>query len=274
MTVQDKTTLKSYFADGHPPVEANYVDLIDSMALSNVPYTGAYLSLPGIHSFWNLASRKKVSTTIYVPDIVSGKDLTKNNGPLASVDGLAPRLYFDGSNDYLSYPDDSHFHVSGSESDVDTAYRGVTIGCWINPSVVGEVNRGLIGKWTSSTGEREYLLYTNASGRVVMTISQDGSATASIANTQVVLNTTDWFFVLGTWSNSLDYLYCYVNERVDYVATTYTAINVAGTTPFEIGRYSGAAYYQGWMSNAFICSTYMPPQVVANLYNQTKYLFQ
>lgn len=283
MTVQTKTVLKGFFNDGDLPVEANYVDLIDSMVeypdLSSGAIDSLYLGLPGLRSYYPMGA----NTIFHASDLANGYSL-QDPASLAFytiTNELAPCVRLNGSSSYFYFTDSAHFEISGTEAQVAATYRGLTVGAWIKlaelPSVVGMM--GIINKWLEPSN-CAYRFYAHAGNYIAFTVSEDGTKNAGqyvgLANS-VSLNLDDWFFAIARYSKAQNKIFVTVNDTTEEAsATTITQCYASGSANFEIGRHNQDSndIFSGWLSRLFISCMYLPESMIQKLYLQTKSLYQ
>lgn len=285
MPEQTKDVLKSYFNDGDVPLETHYVDLIDSMITAGtIPHflcPSLYLSLPGIRSYYPFGVNTKLTSTVLATDLANKFHLTDASGTslLSIYNDTVPYANLDGSTDYFYYPDDAHFEISGTETYINSTFRGLTIGAWVRltglPSIFGTM--GVVSKWYQSAN-CAYRLFLSSSNKPSFGISEDG--TVNIGKYQTLAHTTSvtsgsWLFVVGQYSKYSNKLCITLNGDTVEAATSLTGIYVAGIAALEVGRHNQISTdcLYGDMSNVFISCMYLSREIISSLFNRTKSLY-
>lgn len=277
MTVQDKDTLKSYFTDGSVPVEADYIDLIDSMA----SLSSMYLSLPGIRMYYSMGAHSYLGSGPRMIDLVGGINLSFTSFPLLShYNSKVPRVYLDGLNDYLSYVDFDSVEFSGVEAFISTPYRGMTLGGWVRPTAVpstGGYSMGIFSKWVASNFA--YYLGLNSTDHPSVGFSEDGTLSAGqyivLAHTSTILVNT-WYYIVGRYSNYSNRVYITLQDNTISVdSSSIAGIYNAGTASFEVGRLlqDNNYLFKGHLSNLFVSGMYLDDTIINDVFENTKALY-
>ena len=170
--------------------------------------------------------------------------------PAASygVSGVGGSMYFNGSTDYLSAPNNSAFLFGASD---------FTIECWVYlPNVTAE--NDIFSMWGSS-GNRSFLCYV-VSSRVAFAYTTNGS-TSTIIQSGGVMSTNTWSHL--AWVRSGATITLYLNGTSVASGAAGTLYNT--TNPFWIG-YDPGTYTNGYISNvrvvkgtAVYTSNFTPP---------------
>src|SRR5258708_5670035 len=137
-------------------------------------------------------------------------------------------LGFDGTNDYIAMPSDATALKITSD---------ITLSAWVNLNTNNGVH-DIIAK-DGASGNFGYRLFTDASGKLNMEVSGNGTAVSGGTNGQAVTGTTTlttgiWYHVLGVYSagNSLT---IYVNGIQDAISTSVPAAIFNSTAILDIG---------------------------------------
>lgn len=239
----------------------------------------AYQMLPVLRGFWpGSASAVTPASAGQVSDL-SGNSRTLT---AASTIGAArlnapsgimiPYMSFNGGSfDYFFAADNHHYDISGTESYVASAARGLTMGAWVYLDTTG-TTRSIMGRWLISGNERAYLLQNNSSGDTGFFVSSDGTSANSSSVTQAMSNGA-WYFVVGRFDPSTE-----VKLWIDSTASTSTSSIVSSihnpSDSFYIGYgNSGASTWDGRICLAFLCACALPDVYVETLWALTKPLF-
>jgi hypothetical protein len=182
-------------------------------------------------------------------------------------DGLIPYYYFDGASYYI--PPDAHGVITGTESYVPAAQRGLTLGCWIKPTTTGEqyfiskFNQGVAGS---------YFLKLSASTKPEFTVYQSGVATDTVAADDA-LSTNTWYFVVGRWSTTSQETF--VDDVKKSESTSVTQIDNASYLIFGAVLSSGSptAYLTGYMAYPFLYACSLSDAQIEHLWQTQRVLF-
>ena len=245
-----------------------------SMSMSRA--IGVYQNLPGLRGFWPFTSHDSNGDAI---DVSGVGMLANRNGAIdfREASGV-PLTVLAGGGQYfdivpkISGDDD----ITGLEAYILPAQRGLTIGGWVRPTTLDATNRGVIGKWASSTDNRAYLLYINSSNRFAFTISRLGTnaTTRSVAAGDVA-SVNNWHFAVGRFTPGSE-MKIWTNE-VENSSTSSIEASIYGssTSALEIGRYwsSSYLYFIGNLAFPFICAMALPDYVIFHVFQQTMPMF-
>jgi hypothetical protein len=222
--------------------------------------------LPGLRGFWPMSSSQGGNAY----DLSGqGRVLTGSN-VVYSLYGLAPRASIaSGLSAYLTRADEAGLDILGAEADIDPNYQGLTLGGWFHPSS-GGTDTGLMGKWVVAANQRSYLLRKPAGDTAYFAVSVDGIATAPINVTPIAINA--WQFIVSRFTPSVE-LATWVNKTKATVVAGVPASIFNSNSPFEIGRYNAANYFNGSGSLGFLCAAALPDTTIAMLYEHSRALF-
>lgn len=174
---------------------------------------------------------------IEVGDIISLThiDLPENEGTGSSLITKSPLLIpkrvcadFDGSANATLSVSDNAFVSFGNED--------MMVSAWIKFNDLS-ANQAVLGKYTSTGNQREYLLYyDNSTDTILFTVSSNGSVTSSLDS----LTDLNWKPVEGTeylffaWHDS-------VNNQLGLEVWDKDGLLVTGTVSYSSGIYDGTA---------------------------------
>lgn len=281
MSYKDKTTLKGYFADGKVPVESNYVDLIDSM-LGGINIA---LNFPGLRTYYPMNATHRGAITngqdYYLVDLVNGINLKRLSGsPSIGTSGdLRTYMNFGGGGHYGLVYDEPAFHITGTETDITAALRGLTISIWIKPKAYPSTtskNLGIFSRWDSTNNKRCYGLFEDDPLNVfAFGVSPNGSSSV-VAYHDTSFTTGNWYYVVARFSPSTSVDILMDMDMVQVTSLIPSDINNDTTVYAELGRFN---YQNDERLNAdvamlAICAAYVPDFQLNAFYQCTKHLFK
>ncbi len=225
----------------------------------------AYLMLHRLRAFWPLSSRDNTGLAYDL----SGQDrhLTPINGPPATVTGLVSVVGFDGINESLERADETGLDLPGA----------LSIGAWVNFDNEASAIESILGK-RGVSGQLSYFLRRDATGEIRMTVSSDGTATASVG-TNGIAGAGQWYFVVGRYRSGAQSLQVTlastgIFEQAD-LTTGVPASIFNSTAAFRIG--AGATTttenMTGRLAFPFLIASGPNPNVFSNLFQVTRPLF-
>lgn len=229
----------------------------------------AFLGLPGLRGFWPMTS---VGGTALAYDMSGqGRTLTFNGNPeYGHADGVG-YIDFDGTGDYLSLADASGLDITGTETYVASACRGLTIGGWFAPDSASASDMYMSKYNSVGSDQRSYLLW-QSSGRPYFSISLDGTVGTRIDATAPDAVTTDqWQFIVGRFIPSTE-LSIHVNGVKTSLTSGVHASIHSGTAPLEIGSYNAGVGgpYDGKASRLFLEVMALDDDYLNALFQQTR----
>jgi len=130
---------------------------------------------------------------------------------------------------------------------------------------------GLIGKWVSAVGTREYLIFVNNSGgtttfRLQVRDTGDTATVEAAATTFGAISTGTWYFFIAYHDSATNLIGISVNDGAFNTAATAGGV-LNGTAPFEVGRYNVANYFNGRMHDVIIAKQIYTAAEKTFLYN-------
>jgi hypothetical protein len=219
----------------------------------------SYLGLPGLRGFWPMSG---LNTSGDIIDFSGhGLDLSLNGDPDVNLFG-----------DYYSRADEALLDITGTDTGVNSAIQGLTLGCWfyttdITPATI----EFFFSKWKGVNTFRSYLLDVQTSGLLLFGISDDGisATTVTIADAQ----DATWHFLAGRFvpSTSID---IYLDKSKATNTTSIPASIYAGIAPLTIGANATPdRYFAGRIALPFLCAAALSDEVVRHLYQVSRGLF-
>lgn len=200
--------------------------------------------------------------------------LTNNNTVLfnAAATSLIPWAEFaSGSSEYFSLADTAILDITGSETHITGAIRGLTLGGWFYFTTNPASSFGLMSKNVPTGNQRAYTLFRHSSLFVRMQVSGDGSA-AVAADSVSTVSAGTWYFVAGRFDPSTE-LAVWLNDEKTINTTSIPASLFNSSAAFEIGRTDSGNYLNGRSSLCFLCAAAVPDIFVNTFYDWTRPLF-
>lgn len=232
----------------------------------------AHLALPGLRGFWPMSAVNSFGQALDLSG--NALPLGYNGNPTYNYAGLAPYIALDGTGDYLSRADAAALDITGTETYIAAAARGLTFGGWFWFDVIPQdKNVGILGKYNTTGNQRSYLIYTGGTDYPVLVISPDGSGGIAINVAGAGLSTGAWHFLVGRVIPSTEAsLY---QDGVWYRGVTSIPASVYnGTAPFQVGAFNAGSFLMtGRASLCFLCAASLSDAQVAALYGVTRPLF-
>ena len=151
-------------------------------------------------------------------------------------------LSFDGSTSYVSAGNDASLQIT----------TAMTLSAWINLKSNASTN-DIIAR-NGASGNYNYRLYTNSTGKLVMEVSTNGT-TLVTATGATTLSINTWYYVSGTYQPSTS-LTVYVNGVQDGQNTSGipAQINNTSTVALNIGTENSATSITGAAAFVHECS--------------------
>ena len=186
-----------------------------------------------------------------------------------------PYIDLDGTGDYLSVADNAAYDISGIETYIAAAARGMTMGLWISPDRATNAEH-LFGKRSFAAGNYSYWIANRgdlANDPVYFRVSVDGTAlSTAISNT--ALNVGAWNMIVCRYIPSVEQS-IWINgvEDVTLIAGIPASI-FNGNGPLTIGAITGANNpTDGQTDMAFICAQQFPDAMILSLFHQQRALY-
>lgn len=225
--------------------------------------------LPGLAGYWPGITLDGSS----ILD-VSGRGSTMLSVGTPQYDIFGNMCYssFDGTTQYHTKATNSIVSITGTETYIAPARRGLTIGGWFYlnslPSVAAS---GLFSKWVSVGNERSYMLYLDASDLIRFAVSSDGTGVSSEASAGL-FSAGQWLFIVGRFEPSVE-VSIFVNGVKTAVSSSVTSIFIS-TAPLDIFRAREATSLSGRAALFFIAASAVSDETIDNLYNTSKTLIE
>lgn len=227
-----------------------------------------FLYLPGLRGYWPMSA---VGASGQAVNFVSGGTALSmpNEGQYGTYLDQ-PYVSLDGVDDYLMIADGTEVDIIGTETYIDPAIRGLTIGGWFNVGSLPASRGGLFSKYNTSGSQRGYGLNINPDDKVAMWISDDGASYETVESVSAV-TLSRWLFIVGRFvPGSLVSLF--VNGVVASVVASETSI-FNGSSDLEVGRWSQSDELEVMASRLFLCAAALSDSVIGDLLTYSKSLY-
>jgi len=205
----------------------------------------------------------------------AGALLTYNGNPLFGLDDLVAYLELDGAGDYLSRVDSANLDITGTETYVKAADRGLTMGMWVYPQSVGAL-QAVIGKWNENgVNQRSYLIDLTAGNVFRARVSSAGTAlTISSISSTVAVSADTWYYVEMMFDPSAR-LAINVNGTIDELVAGVAASIHSGTANFNVGAQDNGAsnLLTGRTSAGWLCAMYHQDYFSQVSFEQTRAMY-
>ncbi|MGD8500733.1 MAG: hypothetical protein PVJ86_08805 [Phycisphaerales bacterium] len=226
-----------------------------------------FLALPGLRGFWPMSAFQ--SNGDCFDQSGNGRLLTYNGNPTYNYDDLVPYIDLDGTGDYLLRGDEAGLDITGLETYVAAAVRGLTAGGWFwIDSHAAEST--LISKYDVGGNQRTFSLHIAPAGNLRGYLSNNGVAFETIA--AGVITTGEWFFAVFRFDPGNEKS-LFLNNVETVQATAYASLHL-GTADLLIGGiHGGTRLLDGRASLCFLCATLLSDGILSSLFQQTRPVF-
>ena len=224
-------------------------------------------AFPGLRGFWPMSGFDSSGDATDLGGLAH--HLTYNGNPTYNYADLVPYIDLDGTGDYLSHVDHADFDILGTETYVDAAARGLTVGgwFWFNDVVA---NYGLLAKFGAGGGAtRAYYLFENSVGTTVqMALSTNGAAvTHTITGPTIAAGS--WQFIASRFIPSgVGNVWVNETKGADVVGMPAAIFN--SNSDFCIGaRSDPTEHLPGRASLCWVCAENLSDAIISALYRFT-----
>lgn len=226
-----------------------------------------FLALTGLRGFWPMSA---IGTTSNARDQSgSNRVLTYNGNPTYNYDGLVPYIDLDGTGDFLSRPDEAALDITGTETYVAAAVRGLTCGGWFYFNNAAAAQEVALSKGLGGAANTSYWLNRQAAGQGRFIVG-DGAAFQGPTSTAVISQDA-WTFIVGRFvpSTTVD-LWVNTEKSTDSVGVPAALLNTAA--PLNIGSYNNGTgfFLTGRASLCFLCAAALSDTIIDSVFQQTR----
>jgi hypothetical protein len=232
-----------------------------------------FLALTGLRGFWPMSAFSSAGAAY--DQSGNGRTLTYNGNPVFGYDGLAPYCAYDGTGDYHTRADEAGLDITGTETYVDAAYRGLTMGGWFNPAAfTAAAVQGLMGKFSAGVNQRSYILRTDPAGGVRFTINNTGAAAGNQTVTSpTAMSINSWYFIVGRFDPGTE-IAVFVNGIKETAVAGIHANLFSGASDFDIGGGGGGVDLSTIKASlCFLCAAALSDAHISSLFQQTRGAF-
>ena len=244
------------------------------LALNHAHSIAFMRSVPGLVGFWPAAER----------DISGNGNTLTRSGTLKTIgydNNIVPYAQFDDSGSaYSFHADSADFDITGTESYVDSGYKGLTMGGWWQVSGSGGDIEHMMGKW-ELTPNKAYGMWKRSIGDsevIASAWSEDGSNQFDSYSTFTADHDT-WFFFVFRWTPSTEVKSYYGYATEANLTTESDTSSIAASInnsaeEFQIGRLSlGFFNLDGRSSMTFLVRGALPDIYIETFFDLTSPLF-
>lgn len=249
----------------------------------------AYNNLPVVRGHWplsiNFRTDAGLSYTGNMADASFGANsiyLSLINNPLYRLDGLVHSIEFNGANNYLtSNIVDRRLDIIGNETYVHSDITGITAGCWFRPASIAGTQT-LISRLDVG-GQQVFRLYKQIAGNLLLAsiFVAGGVGLAQGWSTSAVRNEVWQFGAFSYWTDGVDgYGNVYLStgtgvlEMTPFTTLGVTTVVSANLVPLRVAMTGpGWDYFNGRISNVFLCASRCSEVAIRTLFHQTRALY-
>lgn len=229
-----------------------------------------FKGLPGLRGLWFPGSVDNAGTMY--DQSGQGRTLTYNGNPTLNVyGGFIPYYDLDGTGDYFSRADEAGLDITGTETTIASAQRGLTLGGWMRFDGAGAAEENFLTKRSAGAGNLSYYLRRTSTGLMNFEISTDGTAVKNVSGASV--GAGSWAFVVGRFTPSAA-LDIWVNGVKATNTTSIPASIFSGSGALNLGAYAGGSQVMtGDIALAFLCAALLSDTQIAHLFARTRKFF-
>ena len=234
-----------------------------------------FQGLPGLRGLWYPGAA--MGETGSLPDYsYSARTLTYRGNPTLNIyNSLVPYVAYDGTGDYHDRASEAGLQISGTETYVAAALRGITVGAIFrtqggNPTA----GDGVLGKYLTTGNQRQYGLFFSAATTLQFAISLDGTLANTVAANIAASAVGAWTFAVGRYTPSTEVMV--YNNGTPAVNTTAVPAScfATGTDAFWLARGITAGLEpQIDIAAAWLAAAVWPDTLIDYLYNRARPLF-
>lgn len=235
-------------------------------------FYGQFLGAPGLRGLWYPGSLDE--TGAVYDRSGQGRVVAYNGNPTLNLDGnlLLPYMDYDGVGDFHSRPTEAGLSITGTNTTIAAAYRGLTLGgiVWLDTLAA---SAGLIGKWNDTGNQRGYLLYFDTGTQNIrLALSTLGTSGTAVSFGGAAPVAGAWYFVLGRFMPSVKYG-TYQNGTWAETAVTVPPAIFANTAALQIGAFNaGTALLDGRWKLKFLAAAAWPDEFVEMVWQRARVL--
>ena len=243
------------------PVIQGIADVLaGGISVNVIPETREpFVNLPGLRGYWPMSA---------VDFLGNAKDHSGASSDLARSG--APQFGYDGNafiqcgvgNDILQGSTSAQ-DVSGTETWINPAIRGLTWGGWVKVDTTPLVFGGVVSIWPSPT-QQSYTLNWRSDNTVYATVSSDGTAATFVQSPAQSI--AEWMFIVGRFTPSTE-LAIFTNATKTVVTASVPASLHNSTGVFTVGGMLGLStrVLEAKFRDVFVCAVILTDSQIENL---------
>ena len=232
-----------------------------------------FSGLPGLTGLW---------TAGHLDPTGDWYDWTKNDLTLTAAgtpglnyhNNLVPYVTFDGATDYFTRADEAATSITGTESHIDAAVRGLTLGAWAYPTDVTTTNHAL-SKWAAAADYSYSIHFAGsvAGDPVRFYITDDGNNGDFVDSATYAASA--WHFIVGRYNdNDTGEELAIWLDGVKTTAATARASVFDGAADFCIGAAAGGGgKFAGRVAVGFLSCVACSDDMIGALFQQSRALY-
>lgn len=179
------------------------------------------LAAGSVVNFWDFRTGAIGTKSRIVRDLVGAHDVNFLGGSVLDSIYSPGAYYVDleaSSSDYFS---------SNMRRVSNSSYTQITVASWVKLETLGTENT-MMAQWRSATGGRGFRLYTGASNKLNLAVSNNGNSTTIYTSDAAAISDTNWHHVVATYRAGTTTCTMYVDGVL--VANSLTS----GSAPAQI----------------------------------------
>lgn len=246
-----------------------------------LPLSISYIqSLVGLRGFWPGGPVGITGASQYTLIDISGHGqhfLDRNEPPTEyfSFVNPIPLTRFNGTGEWFKITDQIHWDILGTEASIGAAYRGLTMGAYVNFDNTASSAEYILSKRLGGT-QMSYWIHRQAGGNVRFGITNNGTTAVTASSVTTLLGST-WHLVIGRFDPSAE-MSVFHNGVWEVNTTSIPASIYSGTADlFLAGRDDnvtpGQDLLDGKIALPWICAARIPDAPINRLWNISRHIF-
>lgn len=232
---------------------------------------GVFQGLPGLRGLWYPGT---VDDTGALYDVSGqGRKLTYTGNPTLNIlNGFIPFWDYDGTGDYHTRASEAALNITGAETTIAAAVRGMTFCIWMNPTSFTNL---VTGKYATAGNQRSWLLFSPAANTLGFIVDSLGTGAAGLqqANTPGTMVAGVWHFIVVRWKPSTE-MAIFVDGVKYSITASIPATMFAGTSSFDIATDGGHATHANIrVALAALCATQLSDAQIDTMFQRTRRAF-
>jgi len=234
-------------------------------------------AFPGIRGIWPggaIGGAAGVAANRLVDISGNGLHLSSNNNTQVLLDSglIAATRTVAATPTWWNHADDALFSIIGNELYINSAIRGLTVGCWAKFEGSG-VAENAMSKWHTTGNQRSYQLNRQAGNTIQTAISSDGTGgTIITATSTATLAANVWGHIIMRF-NPGSKLSVFLNAVEAANTTSIPATLFNSSADFILGGIGGTGNATARFSQMFLCAAAVPDIFIDTYFQATAPLF-